>query len=577
MSSEDKCVVLVPVWKQALSNDEVRSLAQLKGVLGGRHPISFIAPQSLDIEGYRRLWGKIDVNDAPFPNVERFADGNFMDKVTYSHMLVTKDFYQRFLGRYEYMLIYQLDAWVFSDRLDEWVERGYDYVGAPWCHFCGMKCREQFQETGFCVGNGGFSLRNVARMEELLTISETDDAYMSFLPEDVYISYLPGLKKPNCMEAMEFSMETNAPNLLKTMNDKLPFGMHNVQSYDAECARKLMDETFCWRDGFESMLSAGAEALENIHPKIVVSLASYPRRLDYCKRTLDSILHQTAIELVHRIYINIDDNISEEDVEKYKSLEGYSPKIKVRICPAKWKSANKLIWTYKEHHDDVIICFDDDKNYPLTAIERLLEEWNRHPDCIVAEEVNPYTVDGDGVKYIDDVDIKLKQRDFGKYLSNNCLFPPNCFSELLYDWDKFWYVTQGNHDELWFWIVSTLKGVRVIGLDWTYACYIDGIWMKDGESDLFKVNSDDSVRNRYYARMNELFGEDMKKVMMERPVQIDFNCENKVAVLRSLREINDHFRIFPVEFKVDPNLRKSWVWKLGHALQDYNWYGCRIK
>ena len=320
------------------------------------------------------------------------------------------------------------------------------------------------------------------------------------------------------------------------------------------------------------------EKTENeIHPRLIVSMASYPKRFDYCKRTLDSILHQTIIDMVDVIYINIDDNISEDDVKKYESLKKYSRKIAIRICPSKWRSANKLIWTYKEHHDDLIFCFDDDKNYPLTSMERLYDEWRRHPDCIVAEEVNPYTIDSSGVKYIDDVDIKLKQRDFAKYLSNNCLFPPNCFSELLYDYDKFYYVTQGNHDELWFWIVSTIKGVRVIGLDWTYACSVDGIWMDEGENDLFKINSDINVKNRYYERMNELFGEQMKRVMMEKPVQIDFNRENKVAIINSLDAINEHFRIFPVEFIVDKNLRKSWTWYLSGKLSEYHWYKCVLK
>ena len=61
------------------------------------------------------------------------------------------------------------------------------------------------------------------------------------------------------------------------------------------------------------------------HPKLIVSMASYPKRFNYCKRTLDSILHQTIIELVDTIYINIDDNLSSEDVAKYESLKKYSP------------------------------------------------------------------------------------------------------------------------------------------------------------------------------------------------------------------------------------------------------------
>ena len=30
------------------------------------------------------------------------------------------------------MLIHQLDAFVFEDKLMDWVKRGFDYIGAPW-------------------------------------------------------------------------------------------------------------------------------------------------------------------------------------------------------------------------------------------------------------------------------------------------------------------------------------------------------------------------------------------------------------------------------------------------------------
>lgn len=44
--------------------------------------------------------------------------------------MLEADFYRRF-GKYKYMLIYQLDAFVFSDKLLDFCEMGYDYIGAP--------------------------------------------------------------------------------------------------------------------------------------------------------------------------------------------------------------------------------------------------------------------------------------------------------------------------------------------------------------------------------------------------------------------------------------------------------------
>jgi len=73
--------------------------------------------------------------------------------------------------------------------------------------------------------------------------------------------------------------------------------------------------------------------------------------------------------LVDVFYINIDDNLSDKDYETYNSIMKMDKKIKIKVCPAKWKSCNKLVWVYKEHQDDVIVCFDDDKCYPPKTLK----------------------------------------------------------------------------------------------------------------------------------------------------------------------------------------------------------------
>ena len=77
--------------------------------------------------------------------------------------MLNPNFYQRF-RRFEYILIYQLDAFVFSDRLEEFCRLGYDYIGAPWPLGDGNKHNEELVVEGnhfLTVGNGGFSLRRV--------------------------------------------------------------------------------------------------------------------------------------------------------------------------------------------------------------------------------------------------------------------------------------------------------------------------------------------------------------------------------------------------------------------------------
>ncbi len=65
--------------------------------------------------------------------------------------MLSPTFYDAFQA-YRYVLIYQLDALVFSDRLTEWCEMDWDYVGAPW-----LKCADSPWVGASRVGNGGFS------------------------------------------------------------------------------------------------------------------------------------------------------------------------------------------------------------------------------------------------------------------------------------------------------------------------------------------------------------------------------------------------------------------------------------
>ena len=81
----------------------------------------------------------------------------FADISGYTKLLLAKQFYQAFAD-YEYILIYQPDCLVFSDDLEYWCAKGWDYVGAPW-----FRDHENDPTGGlWAVGNGGLSLRNVS-------------------------------------------------------------------------------------------------------------------------------------------------------------------------------------------------------------------------------------------------------------------------------------------------------------------------------------------------------------------------------------------------------------------------------
>ena len=237
-------VVVIPVYRPFTPSEEV-SFRRCVDVLGG-YDISVIQPESLAIS--------YDAGKAVNFSVNRIGDKWFKSVGTYNFLMLSSDFYNMY-SEYEYMLIYQLDAYVFHDSLGEWVAKGYDYVGAPWIpntnlfqstigelvrivrktlRPAGTTGRVTHAQMHYSVGNGGFSLRRVAKMQEITSRFSDDIKHLRFgekkAQEDVFLSVFlrkkAGLRVPGWREALGFAVENNPERCLRLNGGKLPFGCH---------------------------------------------------------------------------------------------------------------------------------------------------------------------------------------------------------------------------------------------------------------------------------------------------------------------------------------------------------------
>ncbi|HQR16023.1 MAG TPA: DUF5672 family protein [Nitrospira sp.] len=146
--------VVVPGYNRAdFTEDEEMSFRHVEHYLG-RYDKFLVVPQSLAIE-------------RPGFHIQRFPDSYFGSAIANARLMLSPTFYEAFKA-YRYVLIYQLDALVFSDRLLEWCARDWDYVGAPW-----LPCADSPWVGTSRVGNGGFSLRKVSSFLRVLS----SDAY----------------------------------------------------------------------------------------------------------------------------------------------------------------------------------------------------------------------------------------------------------------------------------------------------------------------------------------------------------------------------------------------------------------
>jgi len=240
-------IVVIPVYRQMNPFERV-ALEQCVRVLH-RYPLAIIAGQSMQLDDFLAYH--------PF-QIERFSDEAFGSTQSYSRLLLSQAFYERF-SAFSYLLIYQLDAFVFSDRLQEFCRQGYDYIGAPvprW-GWKGVKNR---------VGNGGFSLRRIASCQRVL--HEFPPEHFFSLrdygddPEDAYFAGCAEVGRlhfrvPTVREALEFSVDFDLFHCYRWMPEWLPFGCHAWNAIDYWHWRPILE-----RYGYELPEPQGTAATE---------------------------------------------------------------------------------------------------------------------------------------------------------------------------------------------------------------------------------------------------------------------------------------------------------------------------
>lgn len=257
-----KVVIVIPVYRDPLP-EEIISLRRCCEVLN-RYTMIIVAPEELSLNLYEDLWQSYGLSY----QVERFASSYFENIAGYNRLLLSEEFYLRFQS-YDYMLIYQPDAYVFDDQLYEWCEKGYDYIGAP---LVGKFTDQTFDAAmPMRVGNGGLSLRRIkvytdyfqgkkrvfTSQQIVRRISlwkkpytrifvwllmmlgwrntpKSVAAHWQYNEDDFWSGVLDdsnyALSKPSPLEALSFAFE-RFPSELYDLTQQLPFGCHAWKKY----------------------------------------------------------------------------------------------------------------------------------------------------------------------------------------------------------------------------------------------------------------------------------------------------------------------------------------------------------
>ena len=257
--------IVIPFYREELTDFEKIALLQCQKILA-EYPKIAVKPRSLNLPAETSALTNLQTIS--------FDDEYFQDVWGYNRLMLSDFFYRSFSG-YQYILIYQLDAFVLRDDLKYWCGQGLDYVGAPWVRAKphsgkfsaywhqlkndwyvrnnvsknGKPRVEQLEDR---VGNGGFSLRKVDTffkycVECKSLIEKYQKENSSWFHEDIFWSIELNRKEkklaiPPLETGLQFAFETNPERALLLSYNKLPFGCHAWDKH-----------TDFWRPVFKSM------------------------------------------------------------------------------------------------------------------------------------------------------------------------------------------------------------------------------------------------------------------------------------------------------------------------------------
>ena len=260
--------VVVPLSNNnKLTDNEEISLKHLVYYLG-KYDKYFVMPKSLRFE-------------RPGFMIKRFSDKFFGSVEAHQRLLFSSRFYKTF-SDYKYILLYHLDSLVFSDKLEQWCERDFDFIGAPWVKHKDAVYYGNAAYEGK-VGNGGFALKKVESFIKIFSSKEYSEDPIKYFEQrcktsdckkyTIYVKKLlkhlrmfndvkwelkhyklseerflanranhfyPEFKIAPLEKALGFSFECVPRYCYELNNRQLPFGCHAWAKYDEEFWKPYM-------------------------------------------------------------------------------------------------------------------------------------------------------------------------------------------------------------------------------------------------------------------------------------------------------------------------------------------------
>lgn len=279
----------------------------------------------------------------------------------------------------------------------------------------------------------------------------------------------------------------------------------SIQRIDEHLVIKFFGIKFCQKlkvkYNFKPVTEYGLTT-EKRNPKLIVSLTTFPARINIVHKTISTLLQQTlkpdevVLWLADSQFPGRTLPTSLTDLQKYG--------LTIKWCED-IRSFKKLIPSLKEYPNDIIVTVDDDNYYDNRLLETLYNSYLKNPAFIHARQA--FVVKSDK-KF--KLSIKSRNYSYDKtYLPSflnepvgcgGVLYPPRSLHENVLNQEQFMDVIPTN-DDIWFWAHALQNNtkIQVVKNNYKLRMYVvensqeDSLWKHNMLNTTTGLNGNDAV------------------------------------------------------------------------------------
>lgn len=248
---------------------------------------------------------------------------------------------------------------------------------------------------------------------------------------------------------------------------KLYEDQQGMWSYVERVVRKIVNglERACCKRLKVTALKAAQPDCRSCDVPVIVSLTTFPARIDYVHLAIKSLLNQTVRPERVILWLAKEQFRDIRIPENLQELYPYG--LEIRYCEEDILAHKKYYYAMRSFPEHILVTYDDDILYPEDSLEKLLTMHRNQPNAIICNRGREIEIHGDTVaayrywKVSGKIPAGVPTHRVMASTGAGTLYPPHCMPEETFDLEKIRELAL-TADDLWMKVMSLKAGIPVV-------------------------------------------------------------------------------------------------------------------